>query len=109
MSTLLTVSNLKTYFFTRDGLTKAINGIDFTIKRGETLALVGESGCGKSMTALSLLRQVVDDLPSHLEEDHPFWESKYGKRWLQNNLDRSELARKQLYNHPDYSRYDESD
>jgi hypothetical protein len=59
--------------------------------------------------ALSLLRRVVDDLPSHLEEDHPFWESKYGKRWLQNNPDRSELARKQLYNHPDYSRYDESD
>ena len=60
MSTLLTVSNLKTYFFTRDGLTKAINGIDFTIKRGETLALVGESGCGKSMTALSLLRLVPE-------------------------------------------------
>jgi oligopeptide/dipeptide ABC transporter ATP-binding protein len=60
MSTLLTVSNLKTYFFTREGLTKAINGIDFTIKRGETLALVGESGCGKSMTALSLLRLVPE-------------------------------------------------
>ncbi len=60
MSTLLTVSNLKTYFFTRDGLTKAINGIDFTIKRGETLALVGESGCGKSMTALSLLRLIPE-------------------------------------------------
>jgi arylsulfatase A len=59
--------------------------------------------------ALSLLRRVVEELPSHLEEDHPFWESKYGKRWLQNNPDRSELARKQLYNHPDYSRYDESD
>lgn len=60
MSTLLTVSNLKTYFFTRDGLTKAINGIDFTIKRGETLALVGESGCGKSITALSLLRLIPE-------------------------------------------------
>ena len=60
MSTLLTVNNLKTYFFTRDGLTKAINGIDFTIKRGETLALVGESGCGKSMTALSLLRLIPE-------------------------------------------------
>jgi len=60
MSTLLSVNNLKTYFFTRDGLTKAINGIDFTIKRGETLALVGESGCGKSMTALSLLRLIPE-------------------------------------------------
>jgi oligopeptide/dipeptide ABC transporter ATP-binding protein len=60
MNTLLEVSNLKTYFFTSDGLVKAIDGIDFTIERGETLALVGESGCGKSMTALSLLRLVPD-------------------------------------------------
>jgi len=60
MSTLLEVSNLQTFFFTRDGLVKAIAGIDFTINRGETLALVGESGCGKSMTALSLLRLVPE-------------------------------------------------
>ena len=60
MSTLLAVSNLKTYFFTGEGLVKAIAGIDFTIDRGETLALVGESGCGKSMTALSLLRLVPE-------------------------------------------------
>ena len=55
---LLEVSNLKTYFFTRRGLVKAIGGISFTLEEGETLALVGESGCGKSMTALSLLRLV---------------------------------------------------
>jgi len=60
MSALLDVSNLKTYFFTGSGLVKAIAGIDFTINRGETLALVGESGCGKSMTALSLLRLVPE-------------------------------------------------
>jgi len=60
MDTLLKVSNLKTYFFTGEGLVKAIDGIDFSIARGETLALVGESGCGKSMTALSLLRLVPD-------------------------------------------------
>ncbi len=60
MSTLLEVSNLQTFFFTGDGLVKAIAGIDFTIDRGETLALVGESGCGKSMTALSLLRLVPE-------------------------------------------------
>jgi oligopeptide/dipeptide ABC transporter ATP-binding protein len=60
MSTLLEVNNLKTYFFTGEGLIKAIDGIDFTINRGETLALVGESGCGKSMTALSLLRLIPE-------------------------------------------------
>ena len=55
---LLEVRNLKTYFFTSRGLVKAIGGISFTLDQGETLALVGESGCGKSMTALSLLRLV---------------------------------------------------
>ncbi len=58
MSTLLEIQNLKTYFFTRSGLHKAIRGIDLSIDQGKTLALVGESGCGKSMTALSLLRLV---------------------------------------------------
>ena len=60
MSTLLEVNNLQTFFFTGEGLIKAIAGIDFTINRGETLALVGESGCGKSITALSLLRLVPE-------------------------------------------------
>jgi ABC-type dipeptide/oligopeptide/nickel transport system ATPase component len=58
MSPLLHVRNLMTYFFTSRGLVKAIRGIEFSIGEGETLALVGESGCGKSMTALSLLRLV---------------------------------------------------
>jgi len=60
MSRLLEVNNLQTYFFTPEGLVKAIRGIDFHIDAGETLALVGESGCGKSMTALSLLRLVPE-------------------------------------------------
>jgi peptide/nickel transport system ATP-binding protein len=60
MQTLLDVQRLKTYFFTRSQLIKAIDGIDFAIASGETLALVGESGCGKSMTALSILRLVPD-------------------------------------------------
>lgn len=59
-SPLLTVSTLKTYFFTPGGLIKAIGGIDFSITTGRTLALVGESGCGKSMTALSILRLVPE-------------------------------------------------
>jgi peptide/nickel transport system ATP-binding protein len=57
---VLEVAGLKTVFFTRRGLLKAVDDVSFTLKRGETLAVVGESGCGKSMTALSLLRLVPD-------------------------------------------------
>ena len=60
MPPLLDIRNLQTFFFTATGLVKAINGVDLQIETGETLALVGESGCGKSMTALSLLRLVPD-------------------------------------------------
>jgi oligopeptide/dipeptide ABC transporter ATP-binding protein len=60
MAPLLDIRNLQTFFFTSTGLVKAINGVDLHIETGETLALVGESGCGKSMTALSLLRLVPD-------------------------------------------------
>jgi ABC-type dipeptide/oligopeptide/nickel transport system ATPase component len=52
---LLHVKDLHTYFYTYDGVVKAVDGIDFTIRKGETLGLVGESGCGKSVTALSIL------------------------------------------------------
>lgn len=52
---LLEVSDLKTHFFTEDGVVKAADGIDFSIHRGEVLGLVGESGCGKSVTALSIM------------------------------------------------------
>ena len=57
-SHLLEIKNLKTYFFVREGIARAVDGIDLTIDRGETLALVGESGCGKSVTAYSILRLV---------------------------------------------------
>jgi oligopeptide/dipeptide ABC transporter ATP-binding protein len=53
---LLEVRDLRTWFFTRWGVVKAVDGVSFTLSRGETLGLVGESGCGKSMTALSILR-----------------------------------------------------
>lgn len=55
---LLEVRNLKTYFYTEDGVVKAVDGVDFTVKSGEVLGLVGESGCGKSVTSLSIMRLV---------------------------------------------------
>jgi len=55
---LLEVRNLKTYFFTEDGVVKAVDGVDFSVSRGEVLGLVGESGCGKSVTSLSIMRLI---------------------------------------------------
>ena len=56
---LLDVQGLKTYFFTRDGVVRAVDGVSFSVGRGETLAIVGESGCGKSVTSLSILRLIA--------------------------------------------------
>jgi oligopeptide/dipeptide ABC transporter ATP-binding protein len=56
---LLEVKNLKTYFFTRGGVVKAVDDVSFGIKPGQTLGVVGESGCGKSVTALSIMRLVA--------------------------------------------------
>ena len=53
---LLRIEDLHTYFFTYEGVVKAVNGIDLSIHKGETLGLVGESGCGKSVTSLSIMR-----------------------------------------------------
>ena len=55
---LLEVDDLKTYFFTRDGVVRAVDGVSYTVFPGETLAVVGESGCGKSVTSLSVLRLI---------------------------------------------------
>ena len=56
--TILSVEDLKTYFFTRAGVVKAVDGVSFTVKEGESLGIAGESGCGKSITCLSLVRLV---------------------------------------------------
>lgn len=57
---LLDVRNLRTWFNTPEGIVRAVDGVSFTIDKGETLALVGESGCGKTVTSLSLIRLLPD-------------------------------------------------
>jgi peptide/nickel transport system ATP-binding protein len=59
-ATVLDVKGLQTVFFTNSGLFKAVDDVSFRVRRGETLAIVGESGCGKSVTALSIMRLVPD-------------------------------------------------
>ena len=69
---VLEVNDLQTHFFTRLGIVKAVDGVSFNVRKGETLGIVGESGCGKTMTARSLLRLVpkpsgrIGRVPTHL-------------------------------------------
>ena len=60
MAALLQVKDLRTYFFTLDGVVKAVDGVSYDLEAGETLAIVGESGCGKSVSALSVMRLIPD-------------------------------------------------
>ena len=71
---LLEVQNLKTYFFTADGVVKAVDGVDFHVYPGEILGLVGESGCGKSVTSFSILQLV--DQPGEIVDGKIFFEDK---------------------------------
>ena len=58
MAPVLEVNGLKTQFFTQDGVVKAVNGISYELNEGETLGIVGESGCGKSVSVMSLMRLI---------------------------------------------------
>ena len=60
MAKVLEIDDLATHFFTEDGVVKAVDGVTFELEEGETLGLVGESGCGKSVSALSIMRLVPD-------------------------------------------------
>ena len=58
--TLLEVRNLKTYFYTDSGVVPAVDGVSFSMQKGETIGIVGESGCGTSVLALSIMRLIPD-------------------------------------------------
>lgn len=60
MENLLEIKNLKTHFYTEQGVAKAVDEVDLVIKKGNTLGVVGESGCGKSVTALSIMRLIPE-------------------------------------------------
>lgn len=60
MDKVLEVKGLKTYFYTEDGIARAVDGVDFSVGKGRTLGIVGESGCGKSVTSLSIMRLVAE-------------------------------------------------
>lgn len=72
---LVRFNNLKTYFYTDAGVIKAVDGISFTIREGETVGVVGESGCGKSITALSLMR-LIPTPPGKIVEGEILFEGK---------------------------------
>lgn len=72
---LLEVKNLKTYFYTEDGIARAVDGMDFIIRKGETLGMIGESGCGKSVSALSIM-QLVASPPGKIIEGEIWFEGE---------------------------------
>ena len=75
MATLLQVNNLRTHFFTEEGVVRAVDGVTWHLDEGETLALVGESGCGKSVTAMSILR-LIPNPPGRIVEGEIFFEGR---------------------------------
>jgi peptide/nickel transport system ATP-binding protein len=72
---LLEIHGLKTYFATDDGMVRAVDGVDLTIARGETLGVVGESGCGKTVTAMSVLKLIAMP-PGRIVEGQILWRGR---------------------------------
>jgi oligopeptide transport system ATP-binding protein len=75
MGTLLSIRDLKTQFFTEEGVVKAVDGVSYDVEEGETLGLVGESGCGKSQSALSILR-LIPNPPGKIVAGEIFFEGE---------------------------------
>ncbi len=86
---LLQVKDLKTYFYTDDGVVKAVDGVDYTIMKGKTLGMVGESGCGKSVSALSVLR-LIQEPPGKIVEGEIWFK---GQDLLKKNPDQMRKIR----------------
>lgn len=93
MSSLLEIKNLRTYLNTSEGTLKAVHDVSLTIERGQVCALVGESGCGKSMTALSILR-LVPEPPGKIVSGQIFFHAENQKQV--NLLDLSEEQMRQV-------------
>src|SRR3712207_4831863 len=70
---LLQVDNLRTHFHTRNGVVRAVDGVSFSLEKGETLGIVGESGSGKSVTCYSLLR-LIPQPPGKIESGHAIFD-----------------------------------
>jgi len=70
---LLQIKGLKTYFYTEEGLVRAVDGVDLTIGKKEVFGLVGESGCGKTVTAKSILR-LIPEPPGKIVEGEILFE-----------------------------------
>ena len=84
---LLEVSDLRTHFFTREGVVRAVDGISFAVDKGKTLGIVGESGCGKSVTALSIMG-LIPKPPARIVSGSVLFEGR----------DLTQLTEKQLEN-----------
>ena len=72
---MLEIRNLKTWFRTDDGMVRAVDGVDLSVNRGETLAVVGELGCGKTVTARSMLK-LIDMPPGRFEAGEIIWHGR---------------------------------
>ena len=86
---ILAVDDLRTHFHTRDGIVRAVDGVSFRLGRGETLGIVGESGCGKSVTAMSILR-LLPEPPAKVESGTILFE---GRNLLDYSVDRMREVR----------------
>src|SRR6266498_50121 len=75
MADILKVEDLETQFRTQDGIVHAVNGVSFNLKEGETLGIVGESGCGKSVTMMSMMR-LIPSPPGKVVAGRAFYQGK---------------------------------